>query len=123
MQMKYKDWVLKIASFAPSIIVVFSLIVFYGRKALNMGDVPFPEAFQPILSIWLSLLLYSIFVVMALMVGFVLHVVIFNKSLNKGQKVFWIVTLWVLNALAIPVYYMKFFNSPPQLRDHESFDN
>ena len=111
MQSKYKGLILRLTSFVPSIIVVFSLIVFYGRKILGVGEATVSPLVQNLLSLWLTVLLFSIFIVLGMMVAFVLHVVLFNKVLRPFEKIVWIVALWVLNALAIPVYYLKYLNN------------
>ncbi|MDK2865715.1 MAG: hypothetical protein PWP51_231 [Clostridiales bacterium] len=111
MHSTFKANVLRFASFVPSIIVVFSMVFIYGRRWLGINQQPVETMFQGILSYWLILLLFSIFIVMALMVAFVFHAVVFNKKISSFQKLIWIVALWVLNALAIPVYYMKYLHN------------
>jgi hypothetical protein len=111
MHSTFKSNVLRFASFVPSVIVIFSLAFFYGRRWLGISSQPVETMFQGVLSYWLILLLFSIFIVMALMVSFIFHAVVFNKKISSVQKLIWIVLLWFLNALVIPVYYMKYLNN------------
>ncbi|MBS7525914.1 hypothetical protein KHM83_04385 [Fusibacter paucivorans] len=111
MRSTFKANVLRFASFVPSVIVIISMVFIYGRRLLGISQQPVETMFQGILSYWLVLLLFSIFIVMALMVAFVFHAVVFNKKISSLQKLIWVIVLWVLNVIAIPIYYMKYLDN------------
>lgn len=99
----------------PSIIVVISLIVIYVRRQFWSDAPPVPEAYQGLLQVWLIIFLASLFLVISLMVGYIVHLVLANKKMSFYKKLIWLFALWFLNVIAIAVYYFKFFDNPNRI--------
>ena len=113
---------LKYLSFIPPAIVVVSLVFFYGRKLLGIETQPAQGVMQNLLTVWLSIILIAIFLVLSLMIVYIFHLVVYNKKMSFYKKLIWLFALWFLNVLVLPIYYLMYMKEEPTEVAKVSYD-
>lgn len=117
-----KSKLLKYLSFIPSVIVIVSLIFFYGKRLFSIETQPVEGVMQNLLTVWLSIIIIAIFLVLSLMIVYIFHLVVYNKKMSFYKKLIWLFALWFLNVLVLPIYYLMYMKEKPLEVDHNRYD-
>ncbi|MCT4598288.1 MAG: hypothetical protein N4A50_10475 [Vallitalea sp.] len=105
-----KSKLLKYGSIIPPIIIVVSVVFSLIAKNLLNIHADVPVALQVPMIIWIVVLILSVILVYVFMIGYIIHIIVYNKTLSGRAKLRWSLMIWFLNVFAIPIYWHKYID-------------
>jgi len=101
-----KDKLIAVGSFVCPGIILLSLIVLGVLPLMVDLEAEVPESLRLLVGGAMLLMFLSVIGTWILIVYDFIHV-IGNTAFSNGEKIAWLLALWLLNIFAIPVYWVK----------------